>query len=75
MNINKDLKVIVFNGYYDLVTPFHATEYTMDHMMLPADLKENITMKYYESGHMMYIHFPSLIKMTKDVEEFYLGAD
>ena len=75
MNINKDLKVIVFNGYYDLVTPFHATEYTMDNMMLPADLKENITMKYYESGHMMYIHFPSLIKMTKDVEEFYLGAD
>jgi carboxypeptidase C (cathepsin A) len=68
---NPYLKVLFINGYYDLATPFFATEYTVDHMMLAPDLKNNISMKYYESGHMVYIHKPSLEKMTKDVREFY----
>lgn len=68
---NPYLKVMFINGYYDLATPFFATEYTVDHMMLAPELKNNISMKYYESGHMVYIHKPSLDKMTKDVREFY----
>jgi carboxypeptidase C (cathepsin A) len=54
-----------------LATPFFATEYTVDHMMVDPSLRGNISMKYYESGHMVYIHKPSLDKMTKDVREFY----
>ncbi|MGY6741263.1 MAG: S10 family peptidase [Cecembia sp.] len=68
---NPYLKVLFINGYYDLATPFFATEYTVDHMMLDPSLKPNITMEYYESGHMVYIHKPSLDKMTKDVRSFY----
>lgn len=68
---NPYLKVLFINGYYDLATPFFATEYTVNHMMLAPELKNNISMKYYESGHMVYIHKPSLYKMTKDVREFY----
>jgi carboxypeptidase C (cathepsin A) len=68
---NPYLKVLFINGYYDLATPFFATEYTVDHMMVDPSLRGNISMKYYESGHMVYIHKPSLDKMTKDVREFY----
>ncbi len=73
MHKNPYLKVLICNGYYDLATPYFATQYTLDHLFLQDDLKKNITMKYYESGHMMYIRKPSLIKMAGDVRGFYLG--
>jgi len=56
MIANPKLLVQVENGYYDMATPFFATEYTMDHLGLPAPLQENITLEYYEAGHMMYLN-------------------
>ena len=67
------LKVFVANGYYDIATPFFATEYTMDHLQIEPELKANIDMQYYESGHMMYIHEPSLVKLKEDLARF-IGA-
>ena len=64
------LKVIVCNGYFDLATPYLATEYTYDHIELQPAQQENITMKYYKAGHMMYLHIPSLDQLTKDLKEF-----
>jgi carboxypeptidase C (cathepsin A) len=29
---------------------------------------------YYEAGHMMYVHEPSMEKLRKDVEAFYEKA-
>lgn len=68
---NKYLKIMIANGYYDLATPYFATDYTIHHMGVPPELAENITMKYYESGHMMYIREASLKKFTNDVREFF----
>jgi carboxypeptidase C (cathepsin A) len=39
-------------------------------MGLDAELKKNIIMKYYEAGHMMYTHKPSMEKFKKDVDAF-----
>ncbi|MBV9698370.1 MAG: hypothetical protein JO005_15715, partial [Gammaproteobacteria bacterium] len=58
------------NGYYDLATPFSATEYVMSHLGVPAQLSAHISLKYYEAGHMMYVHLPSLAKMKHDLDEF-----
>ncbi|MFN8685979.1 MAG: S10 family peptidase [Acidobacteriota bacterium] len=71
---NPYMKVMVANGYYDLATPFFATEYTFSHMKLKPEQSRNVTMKEYESGHMMYIHVPSLVKLKEDVGEFVRGA-
>jgi carboxypeptidase C (cathepsin A) len=71
MTKNKFLKVYVANGWYDLATPFFAAEYTMNHLSLESSLRNNISMKYYRSGHMMYIEKESLKQFTKDVEQFY----
>lgn len=71
---NPHLKVFVANGYFDLATPYFATEYTFNHMPLPRDLRQNISMTYYESGHMMYIHRPSLEQLKRDLARFIASA-
>jgi carboxypeptidase C (cathepsin A) len=71
---NPNLKVIVCNGYFDLATPYFATQYTFDHIELPEKLQENIEMTYYYSGHMMYTHKPSLDQVTKDLKKFIKKA-
>jgi carboxypeptidase C (cathepsin A) len=67
---NPHLYVQVENGYYDLATPFFGTEYTMDHLGLPAKLQGHIDLKYYDAGHMMYVHVPSLEKLSANVDAF-----
>jgi carboxypeptidase C (cathepsin A) len=70
---NPKLRVLVLNGYYDLATPYFATEYTIAHMFLAPEYRNNVVMKYYHGGHMMYT-FPREIKaMTEDVRKFYEG--
>jgi carboxypeptidase C (cathepsin A) len=70
MKRNPNLKILILNGYYDLATVFYGVEYSINHMGLDSELKKNIIMKYYEAGHMMYTHKPSMVKFKKDVDEF-----
>jgi len=70
MSKNPSLKVLVFNGYYDLATPFYGTEYTMDHLGLEPAIQKNISMKYFDAGHMMYVHPASLVTFRKDIVDF-----
>jgi carboxypeptidase C (cathepsin A) len=70
MTTNKDLRVFVACGYYDLATPYFASQYTFSHLGAHKDLKERVTMTYYEAGHMMYIHKPSLVKLREDIGKF-----
>ncbi|WP_455142457.1 S10 family peptidase [Candidatus Hodarchaeum mangrovi] len=74
MSKNPFLKVFVGNGYYDLATPFLATKYTFNHLGLDSGLRKNIIMAYYEAGHMMYLHPPSLAKLRKDLALFIENA-
>ena len=74
MSINPYLKVFVANGFYDLATPYFATRYTFDHLGLDASLRGNISMTYYEAGHMMYIHRPSLAQLKADMAAFIRSA-
>jgi len=74
MTYNPYLKVFAANGYYDLGTPYFATEYTFNHLGLDENIRKNISMEYYEAGHMMYIHMASLKKMKKDLSKFIKSA-
>ena len=67
MRQNKDLRVLAANGYYDLATPFFGTEMTLAQ---PGFDRSRLTLTYYESGHMMYIHQPSLEALARDVRAF-----
>ncbi len=74
MSRNPALQVYIASGYYDLATPYFATQYTVHHMMLDPALRGNVHMGYYEAGHMMYIHQASLRKLKQEVRAFYQRA-
>lgn len=71
---NKNLQVFCCNGYYDGATPYFGTEYTFAQMGLNGEFKDRVKMGYYEAGHMMYIHKPSIIKWKKDLAAFIKEA-
>lgn len=65
---NGDLRVLVANGYYDLVTPFFDAEYTLGrHEILP----DRVEMTYYEAGHMMYVRDADFDALMQDIRAFY----
>ncbi|MFO0865287.1 MAG: hypothetical protein U0744_11675 [Gemmataceae bacterium] len=70
MVTNRHLRVLVANGYYDLATPYFATEHTFAHLTGVKEITDRVSMTYYESGHMMYIHRPSLQKLREDAVKF-----
>ena len=70
MTQNPFLRVFVGKGYYDLATPFYAAEYTFDHLSLDESLRGHLSGGYYEGGHMMYVHLPSLAKLKSDLGQF-----
>lgn len=71
MSKNPALKVYVGFGYYDFATPYFTAKYDIEHMFLRPEQRKNVKSYFYESGHMYYIHQPSLVQFKKDVDEFY----
>jgi carboxypeptidase C (cathepsin A) len=67
MRRNTAMKVLVASGYYDLICPFFDTEYTFSRHNI---VRERIDLKYYEAGHMMYVHDPDYLKLCVDIREF-----
>jgi carboxypeptidase C (cathepsin A) len=74
MRMNPDLKVYVAFGYYDAATPFAAAEYVLAHLRIPDEAHGNIMRRYYEAGHMMYLHEPSRVRQSADIAEFITWA-
>ncbi len=71
MAFDPNLQIFSGNGYYDFATPFWATVYTLNHLMLPPQLQKNITYGFYESGHMVYLHPAALAQFHTDLEAWY----
>lgn len=67
MRANRHLKVHIACGYHDGATPYHAAEYTVAHLRIPAELRDNVSFAYYEAGHMMYVHEPSRVQQSADL--------
>ena len=70
MSENPSLRVFVANGFYDGATPYYGTAYTFAQLGLNGEFAGRVRMGYYEAGHMMYIHKPSLAKLKADLAEF-----
>ncbi len=71
---NPALKVFVGNGYYDLATPYFATQYTFSHLAYDPGYRERVTMTYYEAGHMMYVRKVDREQLKNDVAAFIRAA-
>jgi carboxypeptidase C (cathepsin A) len=64
------MKMLIVSGYFDLATPYFATEYTLAHLGLTQPLRDNITTRRYRSGHMIYLDAASISQLKSDVEKF-----
>jgi carboxypeptidase C (cathepsin A) len=71
MRKNPRLHVFSANGWFDLATPFFATEYDLNHMMLPPSLIGNVEFGYYPAGHMVYLNVDALKQMKSNLSRFY----
>lgn len=71
---NPYMKLFVASGYYDLATPYYATEYTLSHMNLDPEVKSNIRIEEYPTGHMVYIDFDAMVKLKNHVSSFIRDA-
>ena len=70
MTTNPYLKVHVSNGYYDMATPYFASRYTFNHLIVHPDVAKNVTHDDYTAGHMMYLNLPDLKKQKADLAKF-----
>jgi carboxypeptidase C (cathepsin A) len=71
---NPFMKLFVGSGYYDLATPYFATQYTLNHMSLDSAQHARVSLGYYGAGHMMYIQDSSLGELKKDIGAFMTNA-
>jgi carboxypeptidase C (cathepsin A) len=67
---NPHMRLFVASGYYDLATPYFATDYTLAHLDLDESLRRNVVTAEYEAGHMMYIDEKELMRLKQDAGKF-----
>ena len=70
MKRNPTMHVMVNGGYFDISTPYYEGWMEMRHLQIPEKLRANLEFHYYESGHMVYVHQPSLIQLHDNVAAF-----
>ena len=70
MRDNPHLKVLVQCGHTDLATPPGGILHSLAHMQVSERQRQNISVKWYDAGHMFYLNQPDLEKMRKDLVEF-----
>ncbi len=74
MRQNPQLRVMSVNGYFDLATPFYATEYALAHLGIDAPLRANVRIAYYPTGHMIYLDDAALHALKRDLASFYTAG-
>jgi carboxypeptidase C (cathepsin A) len=75
LTMNPGLHLLVLQGWYDLATPFFATEHDLEHLDITPEARSRIHMEYFEAGHMMYLHGPSMRKFRDDLAAFVRETD
>ncbi len=74
MTLNPYMQVYITHGYFDLVTPYFASNHLADLMKLNAELRPNLTLKHFPGGHMFYTWEDSRQQWTTEMETFYHRA-
>ena len=67
MKYNPNLVVQLEAGYFDLATPFYEGVFEFQHLPLPPRQQQNLEVKFYQSGHMVYANEASLRALHDNV--------
>ena len=70
MKRNPKLKILLMGGYYDLGCTYFGATYEDKHLQIPAALENNITYRFFQTGHMVYITTPALKELHDETAKF-----
>jgi carboxypeptidase C (cathepsin A) len=67
---NPSFQLVIAHGYADLVTPYMASRYVIDHLP-PFTQPERAQLKLYPGGHMFYVSDEARKSFTTDMRAFF----
>lgn len=71
---NPHLRVLVASGYYDLGTPYSATDWSLSQLDAPAEVLARVEHHYYDGGHMMYTREADMKRLKSDLAAWVAKA-
>ncbi len=74
MSLNPHLQVFITHGFYDLITPYYASDRLRNLMRLDPTLAGNLTVRHFPGGHMFYAWEASRIAFRDSIAAFYQRA-
>jgi carboxypeptidase C (cathepsin A) len=73
MAVTPSFRLLVAHGYTDMVTPYAASRYVLDHLPQMGD-PTRTQLRLYRGGHMLYLDPDSRHAFSADVKAFYQEA-
>jgi carboxypeptidase C (cathepsin A) len=71
---SKSFRLLIAHGYSDMITPYAASRYVLDHM--PAfDPPGRMQLKLYRGGHMLYLDPQSRKAFSADAAKFFRSGE
>mgnify|MGYP000651592118 FL=1 len=67
---NPYLNVMIQSGYYDGATNYFDAKYTLWQLDPSGKMRDRLSFKGYESGHMMYLRYQDLQSANQDIRDF-----
>lgn len=74
MTLNPYMQVYITHGFFDLVTPYFASNYLAALMKLNPEVRPNLTLKHFQGGHMFYTWDESRQQWFTEMQAFYQKA-
>ena len=74
MTLNPYMQVYITHGFFDLVTPYFASNHLADLMKLNPEIRPNLTLKHFQGGHMFYTWDESRQQWFAQMKAFYFDA-
>lgn len=71
MTLNPYMQVYITHGFFDLVTPYFASNHLADLMKLQPEIRSNLTLSHYRGGHMFYSWDESRQQWFTEMAAFY----
>ncbi len=68
--LNPSFRLLISHGYSDMVTPYAASRYVIDHLP-PIEDATRVRLTLYRGGHMFYLDPKSREAFTADGKAFY----
>lgn len=70
MIVNPTMRVMMNAGYFDLATPYFASNFELDHLPINNDYLSRIDRYHYPSGHMIYVIPSERTKLSQNLVKF-----